>query len=143
MGEHSCTYLQLQAMQDQAVYVEAKTQQEFLARAAQRAEKARLDREGMQAVVEDFRKTFEAERLAMAQAVREREQELLGQISCQTTAAKRIVEEEEADNRFADMIASERQAVISAGSRSVDASAVSAAAAVARIEGERIATAGA
>eukprot|EP00959_Pyramimonas_sp_CCMP1952_P200483 4193314-Pyramimonas_sp.AAC.1 len=73
MEEHNCTFLQLQAMQDQARYVEAKTQQEFLARDAQRAEKARLDREEMHAVGEDFRKTLEAERPAMAQTVEKRE----------------------------------------------------------------------
>eukprot|EP00959_Pyramimonas_sp_CCMP1952_P202140 4226674-Pyramimonas_sp.AAC.1 len=74
MAEHHCSYLLLQAMQNQARYVEAKTQQEFLARDAQRAEKAQVEREEMNAVVEDVRKTFEAERLAMAQVVREREQ---------------------------------------------------------------------
>eukprot|EP00959_Pyramimonas_sp_CCMP1952_P069677 1454471-Pyramimonas_sp.AAC.1 len=81
MEEHNCTYLHSQAMQDPARYVEAKTQQEFLAREAQRAEKARLDRQETQAVVEDFRKTSEAERLAVAQAVRKRGQELLEQMS--------------------------------------------------------------
>eukprot|EP00959_Pyramimonas_sp_CCMP1952_P334280 7000682-Pyramimonas_sp.AAC.1 len=70
----------------------------------------------------------------MAQAVRKREQELLEQVPCQTTAAKRIVEEE-AENRYAEMIASERQAVITASCRCADANAVSAAVAAARIEG--------
>eukprot|EP00959_Pyramimonas_sp_CCMP1952_P217273 4544318-Pyramimonas_sp.AAC.1 len=76
----------------------------------------------------------------MAQAVRKREQELLEQMPCQTTAAKRIVEAE-AGNIYAEIIASERQAVITANSRSVEANTVSAAVVVARIEGERIATA--
>eukprot|EP00959_Pyramimonas_sp_CCMP1952_P225903 4723916-Pyramimonas_sp.AAC.1 len=76
----------------------------------------------------------------MAQTVKKREQELLEQMSYQTTAAKRIVEEE-TENRYAEMIASERHAIITASSRSVDANTVSAAVAVARIEGERVATA--
>eukprot|EP00959_Pyramimonas_sp_CCMP1952_P067194 1402467-Pyramimonas_sp.AAC.1 len=41
------------------------------------------------------------------------------------------------------MIASERQAVVTATSQSVDAKTASAAVAAARIEGERVATAGA
>eukprot|EP00959_Pyramimonas_sp_CCMP1952_P392828 8231249-Pyramimonas_sp.AAC.2 len=94
----------------------------------------------MNAVVEDFRKTFEAGRLAMAQAVREREQELVEQMPHQTAAAKRRAEEE-AENRYAQMMASERQAVMAANKQSVDVNASSAAVAVARIEGERIATA--
>eukprot|EP00959_Pyramimonas_sp_CCMP1952_P022145 465628-Pyramimonas_sp.AAC.1 len=67
----------------------------------------------MNAVVEDFRKTFEVERLAMAQAAREREQELVEQMSHQTAAAKRRAEEE-AENIYAEMMASERQAVMTA-----------------------------
>eukprot|EP00959_Pyramimonas_sp_CCMP1952_P189717 3968753-Pyramimonas_sp.AAC.1 len=96
----------------------------------------------MNVVAEDFRKTFEAERLAMAQAVRKREQELVEHMSYRTAAAKRLAEEE-AESRYAEMVASGRQAVMTANSRSVDANAVSAAVAVARIEGERIATASA
>eukprot|EP00959_Pyramimonas_sp_CCMP1952_P122258 2555771-Pyramimonas_sp.AAC.1 len=80
----------------------------------------------MNAVVEDFRKAFEAERLAMAQAVREREQELVEQMSHQTAAAKRRAEEE-AENRFAETMASERQAVMTANRQSADVNAASAA----------------
>eukprot|EP00959_Pyramimonas_sp_CCMP1952_P141057 2952431-Pyramimonas_sp.AAC.1 len=83
------------------------------------AEKARLEREEMNAVVEDVRKTFEAERLAMAQAVRERGQELVEHMSHQTAAAKRRAEEE-ADDVYAEMMASERQAVMTANNQSVD-----------------------
>eukprot|EP00959_Pyramimonas_sp_CCMP1952_P425761 8917905-Pyramimonas_sp.AAC.1 len=76
MDEHHCSCLLIQAAQDQVRLVEAKAQQEVLAREAQRAERARLDREEMNAVIEDVRKTFEAEKLDMAQAARQREQEL-------------------------------------------------------------------
>eukprot|EP00959_Pyramimonas_sp_CCMP1952_P354942 7435223-Pyramimonas_sp.AAC.1 len=79
MSEHSCTDLLILAIQGQARLVEAKTQQEFLASGAQRAEKARLGREEMTATIEDVRKTFEAERLALAKAARERERELVEQ----------------------------------------------------------------
>eukprot|EP00959_Pyramimonas_sp_CCMP1952_P177879 3717699-Pyramimonas_sp.AAC.1 len=131
MSEHSCTYLFIQALQDQARFVEAKTQQEFLTREAQRAEKARLDRQEMTATIEDVRKTFEAERLALAKAAREREQELVEQVCRRTAVAKRQAEEE-AENRYAEMLASERQAVATAISQAVDAKTVSAAVAVAR-----------
>eukprot|EP00959_Pyramimonas_sp_CCMP1952_P241991 5058486-Pyramimonas_sp.AAC.1 len=67
----------------------------------------------MNTVIEDVRKTFEAERLAMAQAVRDREQELVEQTPHQTAAAKQRAEEE-VENRCAEMIASERQAVMTA-----------------------------
>eukprot|EP00959_Pyramimonas_sp_CCMP1952_P259000 5414592-Pyramimonas_sp.AAC.1 len=49
--------------------------------------------------------------------------------------------EEEAKNRCAEMVASERQAVVTATNQSVDAEAVSAAFAAARVEGGKIATA--
>eukprot|EP00959_Pyramimonas_sp_CCMP1952_P243768 5095690-Pyramimonas_sp.AAC.1 len=84
MSEHNCAFPRVRAMQDQARFVEAKTQQEFLQREAQRAEKARLEREEMTATVEYVRKTFEAERLALASAAREREQELVEQVRHQT-----------------------------------------------------------
>eukprot|EP00959_Pyramimonas_sp_CCMP1952_P256034 5347728-Pyramimonas_sp.AAC.1 len=58
----------------------------------------------------------------------------------QTAAAKQRAEEE-ADDRYAEMIASERQAVVMATNQSVDAKIASAAVAVARIEGERVAAA--
>eukprot|EP00959_Pyramimonas_sp_CCMP1952_P114067 2385377-Pyramimonas_sp.AAC.1 len=135
MEEHNCSCLLIQAMQNQARFVEAQTQQEFLAREAQGAEKARLDREEMNAVVEDARKTFGAERLAMALAVREREQQLVGQMPHETAAAKQRAEAE-AENRNVEMIASERQAPMTANSQSVDAKTASAAVAAARIEGE-------
>eukprot|EP00959_Pyramimonas_sp_CCMP1952_P374012 7832978-Pyramimonas_sp.AAC.1 len=93
----------------------------------------------MNAVIEGVRKTSEAERLAMAQAARGWEQELVEQMPHQTAAAKRRAEEE-AENRYAE-IASERQAVVTATSQSVDAETASAAVAAARIEGERAATA--
>eukprot|EP00959_Pyramimonas_sp_CCMP1952_P043686 913153-Pyramimonas_sp.AAC.1 len=64
----------------------------------------------MTATIEDVRKTFEAERLALATAARKREQELAEQVCHQTAVVKRQAEEE-AKNRHADMMASERQAV--------------------------------
>eukprot|EP00959_Pyramimonas_sp_CCMP1952_P308854 6463459-Pyramimonas_sp.AAC.1 len=78
----------------------------------------------------------------MAQAVREREQELVTQMSHQTAAAKRRAEEE-AENGYVEMMASERQAVMTANSQFVDVNAASAAFAAARIAGERVATASA
>eukprot|EP00959_Pyramimonas_sp_CCMP1952_P411685 8627371-Pyramimonas_sp.AAC.1 len=54
MEEHHCQYLLIQAMQDQARFVER--QQETMVLEAQRAERARLDREGMNAVIADVRK---------------------------------------------------------------------------------------
>eukprot|EP00959_Pyramimonas_sp_CCMP1952_P217719 4553569-Pyramimonas_sp.AAC.1 len=76
MSERNCACLLMRAMQDQARCVEARAQQEFMTREVQRAEKARLDREEMTATIEDFRRTLEAERLALANAAREQEQEL-------------------------------------------------------------------
>eukprot|EP00959_Pyramimonas_sp_CCMP1952_P356297 7461680-Pyramimonas_sp.AAC.1 len=67
----------------------------------------------MNAVIEDVRKTFEAERLALAQAAGKREQELVEHMSHQTAAVKQRAEEE-AENRNIEMIASERQAVVTA-----------------------------
>eukprot|EP00959_Pyramimonas_sp_CCMP1952_P438884 9188520-Pyramimonas_sp.AAC.1 len=116
----------MQAMQDQARFVEAKTQQEFMTRESQRAENALLDREEMTATIEDVRKTFEAERLALAKAAREREQELAEQVRHQTAVAKRRAEEE-AEKRDAEMMASERQAIVTAISQYVDAKTVAAA----------------
>eukprot|EP00959_Pyramimonas_sp_CCMP1952_P259870 5433218-Pyramimonas_sp.AAC.1 len=81
----------------------------------------------MSAVIEGVRKTFEAEELSLAQAARDREQEL--------TAAAKQRAEEEAENRCAEMIASERQAVATVTSQSVDAKIASAAVAAARVEG--------
>eukprot|EP00959_Pyramimonas_sp_CCMP1952_P077110 1611750-Pyramimonas_sp.AAC.1 len=63
----------------------------------------------MTATIEDVRKTFEAERFAPAKAAREREQELVEQVRHQTAVVKRQAEEE-AKNRYAVMLASERQA---------------------------------
>eukprot|EP00959_Pyramimonas_sp_CCMP1952_P290561 6077559-Pyramimonas_sp.AAC.1 len=42
--------------------------------------------------MEEVRKTFEAERLALAKAAREREQELVEKVHHQTAAAKRQAE---------------------------------------------------
>eukprot|EP00959_Pyramimonas_sp_CCMP1952_P317180 6638414-Pyramimonas_sp.AAC.1 len=80
----------------------------------------------MSAVIEDVRKTFEAERLAMAQAAREREKELVEHVPHQTAAVKQRAEVE-AENRYVEMIASARQAVVVATSQSVDAKTASAA----------------
>eukprot|EP00959_Pyramimonas_sp_CCMP1952_P033378 700603-Pyramimonas_sp.AAC.1 len=140
MNEHNCTDLLMQTIQDQAKLAEVKTQQEFLASEAQLAEKARLDREEMIATMAEVRKTLEAERLALASAARERERELVEQVHHQTAAAKRQAERE-ADNRYVEMLASERQAVAAATNQSVDAKTVTSAVAVARVEGEQIATA--
>eukprot|EP00959_Pyramimonas_sp_CCMP1952_P238973 4994344-Pyramimonas_sp.AAC.1 len=67
----------------------------------------------MTATIEDVRKTFEAERLALAKAARGRERELAEQVRHQTVVAKRQAEEE-AEHRYAEMMASERQAVVAA-----------------------------
>eukprot|EP00959_Pyramimonas_sp_CCMP1952_P240536 5026901-Pyramimonas_sp.AAC.1 len=121
-------------MQDQARFVEAKTQQEIVVLEAQRAEQARMDREEMNAVIEDVRKKFEAERVPLAQAASRREQELMGQMSYQTTAAQRRAEEE-IEDRIVETISSDRQAAVAANSQSVDAKTACAAVAAARIEG--------
>eukprot|EP00959_Pyramimonas_sp_CCMP1952_P375369 7861956-Pyramimonas_sp.AAC.1 len=139
MDEHNCTYLLMQTIQDQARLAEAKTQREFLTSEAQLAERARLDREEMAATMTEVRKTFDAERLALAMAARVRERELVEQMYHQTAAAKRQAEME-AESRYLEMMASERQAVVAATNQSVDAKTVAAAAAAARVEGEQIAT---
>eukprot|EP00959_Pyramimonas_sp_CCMP1952_P319848 6692810-Pyramimonas_sp.AAC.1 len=66
MGEHNCTYLLMQSIQGQARLAEANTQREFLTNQAQLAERARLDREELTETVIEARKTFEAERIALA-----------------------------------------------------------------------------
>eukprot|EP00959_Pyramimonas_sp_CCMP1952_P272574 5698391-Pyramimonas_sp.AAC.1 len=76
----------------------------------------------------------------MAQAARKREQELVEHMPHQNAAAKQRAEEE-AERRYVEMVASERQAVATATSQSVDAKTASAAVAAARIEGKRVATA--
>eukprot|EP00959_Pyramimonas_sp_CCMP1952_P281810 5890297-Pyramimonas_sp.AAC.1 len=76
--------------------------------------------------MEEVRKTFEAERLALAKAARKREQELVGLVHHQTAAAKRQAERE-AENRYDEMLASERQDVVAATNQSVDAKTVTAA----------------
>eukprot|EP00959_Pyramimonas_sp_CCMP1952_P312076 6531826-Pyramimonas_sp.AAC.1 len=140
MSGHNCTFPLMQAMQNQARFIEAKIQLEHLQREAQRAEKARLEREEMTSTIEDVRKTFEAGRLALARAAGEREQELVEQVRHQTAVVKRQAEEE-TKNRYAEMMAFERQAVATAINQSVDAKTVSAAVAAARVEGGKIATA--
>eukprot|EP00959_Pyramimonas_sp_CCMP1952_P130541 2729849-Pyramimonas_sp.AAC.1 len=74
MNEHNCTYLLMQSIQDQARLAGADTQRELLTNEAQLAERARLDREELTEAVVEARKTFEAERIALAMAAREREQ---------------------------------------------------------------------
>eukprot|EP00959_Pyramimonas_sp_CCMP1952_P059127 1234941-Pyramimonas_sp.AAC.1 len=86
MDEHNCTYLLMQSIQDQARLAEANTQREFLNNEAQLAERARLDREEMTETMDEVRKTFEAEPVALAMAAREREQELIEQLYGQTAA---------------------------------------------------------
>eukprot|EP00959_Pyramimonas_sp_CCMP1952_P352784 7391329-Pyramimonas_sp.AAC.1 len=86
----------------------------------------------------EVRKTFEAERIALAMAAREREQELIEQLYNQTAAVKRQAEVE-AENKCIELLASERQAVAMATSKSIGANAVAAAVAAARVEGEQIA----
>eukprot|EP00959_Pyramimonas_sp_CCMP1952_P221995 4641240-Pyramimonas_sp.AAC.1 len=71
MDEHNCTYLLIQPIQDQARLAEANTQREFLSNQAHLAERARLDREELTETVIEARKTFEAERIALAMAARE------------------------------------------------------------------------
>eukprot|EP00959_Pyramimonas_sp_CCMP1952_P328991 6887831-Pyramimonas_sp.AAC.1 len=87
----------------------------------------------------EIRKTFEAERTALAMAAREREQELTEQLHHQTAVVKRQAEME-AESKCMEILASERQAVAMATNQSVDAKAVAAAVAAARVEGEQIAT---
>eukprot|EP00959_Pyramimonas_sp_CCMP1952_P396299 8303240-Pyramimonas_sp.AAC.1 len=72
-------------------------------------------------------------------AARERERELTEQMYRQTAAAKRQAEIE-AGRRYLEMLASERQAVAAVTNQSVNAETVTAAVAVARVEGEHIAT---
>eukprot|EP00959_Pyramimonas_sp_CCMP1952_P068539 1430470-Pyramimonas_sp.AAC.1 len=84
MGEHNCTYLLMQSIQDQARLAEANTQREFLTNEAQLAERARLDREELTETVIEARKTFGAERIALAMAAREREQALIEHMYNQT-----------------------------------------------------------
>eukprot|EP00959_Pyramimonas_sp_CCMP1952_P376951 7895541-Pyramimonas_sp.AAC.1 len=67
----------MQSIQDQARLAEANAQREFLTNEAQLAERARLDREELTEAVFEARKTFEAERIALAMAAREREQALI------------------------------------------------------------------
>eukprot|EP00959_Pyramimonas_sp_CCMP1952_P083902 1754733-Pyramimonas_sp.AAC.1 len=67
-------------------------------------------------------------------AARERERELMRQMHHQTAAAKRQAEIE-AENRYHEMLASERQAVAAATAHSVNVETVTAAVAVARVEG--------
>eukprot|EP00959_Pyramimonas_sp_CCMP1952_P413852 8671226-Pyramimonas_sp.AAC.1 len=94
MDEHNCTYLRMQSIQDQARLAEANTQREFLTNEAQLAERARLDREELIETVIEARKTFEAERIALAMAAREREQALIERLYNQTEAVKWQVERE-------------------------------------------------
>eukprot|EP00959_Pyramimonas_sp_CCMP1952_P033510 703341-Pyramimonas_sp.AAC.1 len=136
MGEHNCTYLLMRSIQGQAGLAEANTQREFLTNEAQLAERARMDREEMTETLADVRKTFE--RIALAMAARERKQELLEQLYNQTAAVKRQAEME-AENKCRELLASERQAVAMATNKSIDAHAVAAAGAAARVEGEQIA----
>eukprot|EP00959_Pyramimonas_sp_CCMP1952_P076314 1594681-Pyramimonas_sp.AAC.1 len=56
MGEHNCTYLFLQSVQDQARQAEANSQREFLTNEAHLAEGARLDREELVETVIEARK---------------------------------------------------------------------------------------
>eukprot|EP00959_Pyramimonas_sp_CCMP1952_P143438 3002874-Pyramimonas_sp.AAC.1 len=126
MEEHNCQCLLIQAMQDQARFAEAKTQQEIVALEAQRAEQARLDREEMKT---QLLKMFGgSSRLieSLAQAASGRAQELMEQMSHQTAAAQRRAEEE-AENRIVEAISSERQAAMAGNSQSVDATTACAA----------------
>eukprot|EP00959_Pyramimonas_sp_CCMP1952_P065367 1364402-Pyramimonas_sp.AAC.1 len=77
MNEYDCARLLMQSIQDQARLAEANTQGEFLTNVAQLAERAGLDREELTETVIEARKTFEAERVALAMAAREREQALI------------------------------------------------------------------
>ena len=105
MEEHNCQYLLIQAMQEQARAQEAQRQQEARALEAQRAEQARLDREKMDAFVADAQRKLsesdaiarqaEADKLAIAQAAQQREQELHAQLSANAAAAKQRAEEAE------------------------------------------------
>eukprot|EP00959_Pyramimonas_sp_CCMP1952_P091882 1923346-Pyramimonas_sp.AAC.1 len=82
----------------------------------------------------EVRKTFEAERIALAMAARGREQELMEQLHHQTAAVKRQAEME-AEKKYIEILASERQAVAMATNQSVDGKTVAAAVAAARVEG--------
>eukprot|EP00959_Pyramimonas_sp_CCMP1952_P158404 3312690-Pyramimonas_sp.AAC.1 len=82
----------------------------------------------MNAVIEGVREKCEAERLALARAASKRERELMERMPHQTAAAQQRAAEE-AENRIAEAISSERQAAMAANSQSVDAKTASAAAA--------------
>eukprot|EP00959_Pyramimonas_sp_CCMP1952_P156942 3281773-Pyramimonas_sp.AAC.1 len=86
MGEHNCTYLLVQSIQGQARLAEANTQRDVLTNEAQLAERARLGRGKFTDTMAEVRKTFEAERIALAMAAREREQALIEQLYNQTAA---------------------------------------------------------
>eukprot|EP00959_Pyramimonas_sp_CCMP1952_P120469 2519142-Pyramimonas_sp.AAC.1 len=83
----------------------------------------------MNAVIADVQKSFEADRIALAQAASRREQELMEQMPYQTAAAQQRAEEPE--NRIVVALSSERQAALAANSQSVDVKSACAA----RIEG--------
>eukprot|EP00959_Pyramimonas_sp_CCMP1952_P305316 6389448-Pyramimonas_sp.AAC.1 len=76
----------MQSIQDQARLAEANTQRGHLTNEAQLAERARLDREELTETVNEARKTFEAERIALAMAAKEREQALIEHMCNHTEA---------------------------------------------------------
>eukprot|EP00959_Pyramimonas_sp_CCMP1952_P387818 8127485-Pyramimonas_sp.AAC.1 len=121
----------MQSIQDQARLAEANTQRELLTNEAHLAERARCDREELAETVIEARKTFEAERIALAMAARERDQTLIEHLHNQTEAVKWQVERE-AENTYREVLTSERRAVMMANEESDDAHAVAAAVAVAK-----------
>eukprot|EP00959_Pyramimonas_sp_CCMP1952_P449867 9419546-Pyramimonas_sp.AAC.1 len=108
MDEHNCAYLFLQSIQDQAGLAEATTQREFLTTEANLGERARMDREEFIESVIEARKRFEADRIALAMAAREREQALIEHLYNQTEAVKRQVERE-AEDKYRELLISERR----------------------------------
>eukprot|EP00959_Pyramimonas_sp_CCMP1952_P016675 353503-Pyramimonas_sp.AAC.1 len=65
--------------------------------------RARLGREELTETIADVRKTFEAERIALAMAAREREQALIEQLHNQTAAVKRQAEIE-AEHKYRELL---------------------------------------
>eukprot|EP00959_Pyramimonas_sp_CCMP1952_P057336 1196722-Pyramimonas_sp.AAC.1 len=98
MDEHDCTYLLMQYMQD------------------------RTDGEELTETMAEVRRTFEAERIALAMAAREREQALIDHLHNQTAVVKRQAEKE-AKHKYRELLVSERQAVAMATNESIDANA--------------------
>eukprot|EP00959_Pyramimonas_sp_CCMP1952_P293882 6146387-Pyramimonas_sp.AAC.1 len=85
-----------------------------------------MDREELIESVIEARKAFEAERIALAMAAREREQARIYHMCNQTEAVKWQVERE-AEYKYRELLTTERRTVMMATEESADAHAVAAA----------------